>query len=103
MESTGRCESCIVLREWLENATQEKRYYQELLLKKAGIIGEEQTAIIPEEYLPISSHSTSLTRLRRELEIKSRPNATPANDTDLTPGEKIFQESLKNGKEVQHV
>lgn len=102
--STGyECESCVLLREWLEQQTEEKRYYQQLALKQAGLLNqtEEENLNTAQDMMPSIRKGYTLSGLKRELEgrlsQKARnPTVVVASGQSLTEAEQVFDSMLEN-------
>lgn len=106
LESIGvdriECKECSILREWLEHESKEKRYYQNLLLAKGGLISDDlRSDVNLSDFVPVVNHRGSLSQIRKELERQHI--VKPAETKDLSEAERIFQASLNrinNGQET---
>ena len=93
------CKTCEAYREFLEKETEEKRYYQQLLLSKAGLLNEVEKEQLSVRDFPVLHRGFTLSGIRREASRYLKKKAenggvVPAEEHDLTPGEKLFQQKL---------
>lgn len=76
----------------LNKEQQEKKFYIDLLLSRAGIIKNEERLVEELGNLPTINRFVTLSAIRREAERKSREKL--AKKEDLTEAEAKFQEEL---------
>lgn len=88
------CPSCKAYREFLEIESQRARYFEQLLLTRAGIIDKEHQQVENEEYQPVFHRASTLSSIRRAAEelTKKRPVTIIASDSELTEAERLFQQ-----------
>lgn len=104
VDNIGRrdeCKSCVAYKEFLEVETQRSRYFENLLLTRAGIIQADTQVEVAVEHLPIH-RVTTLSQLRRAAELmsKAKPGksleSALAEEHEKTEAEILFEKELAN-------
>lgn len=91
------CKTCEAYREFLEVETQRSRYFEQLLLKRVGIIQSDTVQEDEQTLLPVVHRMASLSAIRRAAEQlkKNKKSDNPVADiSELTEAERVFQEHL---------
>lgn len=97
--SEPECAKCLVLREWLEQERERSRYFEQLLLTRAGIIHttEDKPLEQQEDWAPIRK-ITTMSQLRNAARNASR---SMNNLNSVTDEERAFEEELNRARAAQ--
>lgn len=95
----------MIYKQWLDEETEQKEYLQKLLLFKAGYLNEDivDNNIDTIDYPSLGKRNT-LSHMRAVAQRDShnrklaKDKDEPATDKEMTPAERLFQESLANTK-----
>jgi hypothetical protein len=93
--SGSKCQTCELLREWLESERSKREYYEQIVLSASGLVAKPESEQIDLSHFPTIQKSYTLTHMRDVARKEAIRRADPlAKDSEKSPEELRFERAL---------